>query len=238
MHSSWPAISFLTSPRQCTQFEQCFAIPFLRVSAIGASLQHDWRPYAQVMLPAPRQWQAPLDFCCLETAKKLTKNNLVCSVSLCLTCTSCCHVAARFLCCHCRLPLCLQASVCFTRTANAISATEPWMRVCVPHGQSKVMSSTRSQHDQPAQPPNKNTLQGNSSPTAQALLRTLTANHEPQCKAMNFAAFVFLSLRGVALPLSGQFAKLCSRGTLISRSCHGTRHRSFGPQTGGPCFLF
>ena len=112
-------------------------------------------------------------------------------MSLCLTCTSCCHVAARFLYWHCRLPLCLRVSLCFTRMARAISATEPLMRVCVLHGQSKVMSSTRSEHDQPAQPPNKNTLQGNSSPTAQALLRTLTANHEPQCKAMNFAACRF-----------------------------------------------
>ena len=70
------SISSPTSSRQCSQFEQCFAIPFLGVSAIGARLQHDWRPYAQVMLPAPRQWQAPLEMFFLWGAKENNQQRL------------------------------------------------------------------------------------------------------------------------------------------------------------------
>ena len=46
------------------------------VSAIGARLQHDWRPYGQVMLPAPRQWQAPLEMFFLWAAKESNQQRL------------------------------------------------------------------------------------------------------------------------------------------------------------------
>ena len=104
----------------------------------------------------------------------------------------------------------LRVPLCFTRMTRASSAIEPLARVRVLHGQSKVTISMLGEHDKPAQSARHNSLQRNDCMTVQALLRTPTAYHEHQCKAMCSAACRLFSLRNVVPTFAALCAQLCT----------------------------